>query len=82
MCCDDGNEFAVGVCLQCFLFLLVATCNFTVYWIIIPIWLGPSPFFANFHAFAFGAINALMTISYLRAWLSDPGSVPEGWTPE
>ncbi len=30
----------------------------------------------------FGTLIGLMIASYIRAWLTDPGSVPEGWVPK
>ncbi len=49
--------------------------------LVIPWWLISDPFFGNLHAYLFGFIMVLLIISYLRAWLSDPGSVPAGWIP-
>jgi len=67
----------MGVGLQIFLFLLVSSCVMGVYRVCIPMSWGYESSQGVMHAVGFGTCLALMVASYLKAWLSDPGTVED-----
>lgn len=48
---------------------------------VIPWWIKWDPTHGSLHGYLFGSLMVLLIASYLRAWLSDPGTVPAGWSP-
>jgi ribosomal protein L40E len=81
-CCDDESDFCVGVTLQFFLAAILLVSLFSFYWVVLPGWLSTTTATGAASGVSFGVSYALMLASYLRTWLTDPGSVPDGWKPE
>jgi ribosomal protein L40E len=79
-CCEDDSDYCMGVGLQIFLAFLVSTCTFGVYRVVIPLTWTYETSHGLVHAFGFGFFLTLMVASYLKAFLSDPGTVTNsGW---
>ncbi|KAJ1476647.1 DHHC palmitoyltransferase-domain-containing protein [Baffinella frigidus] len=78
-CCDEESDFCVGVTLQLFLSAILAGTFGCFYWVILPGWVEQGSVAVVLAGTSFGLCFTLMVISYLRAWLTDPGSVPQGW---
>ena len=76
-CCEEDSDYCMGVGLQTFLLLLISTCTFCVYRVCIPLAFSYGSAGGLLHAIGFGTCLALMIVSYLKAWLSDPGTVAD-----
>uniref|UniRef100_A0A7S4NRR7 Palmitoyltransferase n=1 Tax=Guillardia theta TaxID=55529 RepID=A0A7S4NRR7_GUITH len=78
---EEDGDFCVGVCLQVFLTTILVTCTICIYGTIIPIKYSYSSVSGMLHAMLFGVLITLMVASYLKTWLSDPGTVTRDWSP-